>query len=80
MYTYSTNTIQTTIGNKESNITPKYPDSIEINKGIPFRNLDKSIIFVTENKKKNIKISFGVIDNSKGINTFVSAPPIELVK
>jgi len=64
------------IGRKERSVTPKYPKSIEINKGIPFQYLKIKIIFETENKKKKINISFVLIPKRRGINTFVSAPPI----
>lgn len=65
-----------TIGKNESATIPKYPNSIEIKRGIERQNLKIRIIFETENKLKNIKISFDDIPRSKGINTFVSAPPI----
>jgi len=69
-YNHSSKMILMKIGRKERSVTPKYPKSIEINKGIPFQYLKIKIIFETENKKKKINISFVLIPKRRGINTF----------
>jgi len=76
IYHHSPKTILMMIGKIESVTIPKYPNRIEIKRGIERQNLKIRIIFETENKKKKINISFVDIPRSKGINTFVSAPPI----
>lgn len=66
----------TIIGYHDKSKIAKYPNSIEITKGIARLYLNMRIEFVTLNKTKKIKIEISSILSNKGIRIFTSAPPI----